>query len=79
MYMVFEGVTRTSPIPDGHASVSPRGSIAIGEDLGRDELKKHYAEFAYDEIVAAETPTKEPKAEKKPKGRKAKGGACVDA
>lgn len=28
MFEVFAGVVRTPPIPDGHASISPRGSIA---------------------------------------------------
>lgn len=48
MFEVFTGVVRTPPIPAGHASISPRGSIALATDLARDDLKTHFAEFAYD-------------------------------
>ncbi len=48
MFEVFTGVVRTSPIPEGHVSISPRGSIALATDLARDDLKTHFAEFAYD-------------------------------
>jgi hypothetical protein len=48
MFEVFTGVVRTSPIPEGHVSISPRGSIALATDLARCDLNTHFAEFAYD-------------------------------
>lgn len=49
MFHVFDGVVRTQPIPDGHVSISPRGSIALAANLGRADLKHHFCEFAYDD------------------------------
>ncbi len=49
MFRVFESIIRTTPIPDGHVSISPRGSIALSADLGRSDLKSCFAEFAYDD------------------------------
>lgn len=49
MFRVFENIVRTQPIPDGHASISPRGSIGLSADLARADLKSYFAEFAYDD------------------------------